>query len=100
MWVKAAIMALAITSSTSAFACRFDRDCDRGSACEVSLGQIYGVCVGGSSPGNRYDNQPIYSPRDSSRTYGNTCFRDVDCGRGLVCSIDDGARQGVCVQDN
>jgi hypothetical protein len=43
------------------------------------------VCIRGISPGNRNDQQPLYSPTDPNNTYGGTCPFDKDCGPGSVC---------------
>ncbi len=41
-----------------AFACEFVNDCSPGSKCIKENGQLYGVCIGGISPGNTMiDNQ-------------------------------------------
>ncbi len=71
---------------SQSLACEFDTDCDPGSRCIKASGSIYGVCVGGISPGNDHDNQPVYSPTDLNGTYGDTCSFDTDCGPGSVCA--------------
>lgn len=53
-----------------AWSCAFDTDCQPGSRCVKASGSIYGVCVGGISPGNRNDREPADSPLDPNRTYG------------------------------
>ena len=78
-------------------ACSFDTDCSPGSKCAKSSGSIYGVCLGGISPGNRNDKEPVYSPLDVNGTYGNTCSFNTDCGPGSVC-VKKGGIEGVCMR--
>ena len=78
---------------SSGFACSFDTDCQGVKA----SGQIYGICAGGLSPGNRNDNQPVYAPLDLDRSYGNTCSFDLDCGISNKCFKSSGSITGVCV---
>ena len=63
----------------------FDTDCQVGSKCLKRSGQIYGVCIGGLSPGNANDREPVTNPLDLNGTFGDTCSFDVDCGPGSVC---------------
>jgi hypothetical protein len=81
-----------------AVACSFDTDCSPGSRCAKAAGALYGVCMGGLFPGNKYDQQPVYDPLDPNRTTGNTCSFDVDCGPGSVCVKRRGALEGVCLR--
>ena len=57
------IVTLAVAAPGFNYACQFDTDCEPGSKCLKASGSIYGVCVGGISPGNRNDRQPVYSPQ-------------------------------------
>lgn len=84
--------------STNSMACGFDADCAPGSKCLKRSGQLYGVCVGGISPGNRNDRQPVYSPTDPNRTTGNTCGFDTDCGPGSTCLKSSGSIYGTCLR--
>ncbi len=87
-----------LLASTPTMACSFDTDCQPGSRCLKTSGNIYGVCVGGLSPGNANDQQPASSsPLDVNGTYGNTCTFDTDCGPGSHC-IKDISIQGVCMR--
>ncbi len=79
-------------------ACQFDTDCNPGSQCLKVQGAIYGVCAGGLNPGNRSDREPVYSPLDPNRTYGNTCQFNTDCGPGSACLKSSGSIYGVCVR--
>ena len=83
---------------SNATACVFNTDCNPGSICLKSSGSIYGVCVGGISPGNKNDRVPVYSPLDPNRTYGNTCQFDVDCGPGSECVKGSGSIYGTCMK--
>ncbi len=83
---------------SQALACSFDTDCQPGSRCVKSPGSIYGVCVGGISPGNRNDRVPVYDPLDLNGTYGNTCSFDTDCGPGSVCVKSPGSIYGTCMR--
>jgi len=91
------VMLLATAFSSNVIACSFDTDCQPGSVCLKASGSIYGVCVGGISPGNRNDQQPVYDPLDVNRTYGNTCSFDIDCGPGSVCVKGSGI-YGTCMR--
>lgn len=71
LFVLSGIIALALLGEANA--CQFDTDCEPGSRCLKASGSLYGVCVGGISPGNRNDRQPVYSPTDPNNTYGDTC---------------------------
>jgi hypothetical protein len=82
---------------SSGFACSFDTDCQVASRCVKASGQIYGICAGGLSPGNRNDNQPVYAPLDLDRSYGNTCSFDLDCGISNKCFKSSGSITRVCV---
>jgi hypothetical protein len=89
-----ALVILVLFSSES-LACSFDTDCGIGSRC-VKRNSIYGVCVGGSNPGNSYDRRPIYSP--SYPEYGNTCSFNTDCGVGMLCVKGSYSIKGTCVR--
>ena len=80
-----------------AHACSFDTDCQPGAKCTKRSGQPYGVCVGGISPGNKNDRQPVTAPLDVNRTYGNTCSFDTDCGPGSIC-VKRGGIEGACMK--
>ena len=92
------LAALAFLFASTSFACSFDTECSVGSRCIKTNGNIYGACVGGMSPGNRNDQQPVYAPLDPNRTYGNTCSFDTECGPGSVCAKSNGNIQGVCLK--
>lgn len=81
-----------------ALACSFDTDCAPGSKCLKASGALYGVCAGSISPGNRNDREPVRSPLDLNRTYGDTCSFNTDCGPGSRCLKSSGAIYGVCVK--
>lgn len=82
---------------TAAMACMFDTDCNPGSRCLKSSGSIYGVCVGGISPGNSFDRTPVQSLTDPNGTHGDTCQFDTDCGPGSRC-IKNGGIYGTCIR--
>ena len=91
------VLVLNISIITTVRACSFDTDCEPGSKCLKKSGSIYGVCVGGISPGNSNDRRPVYSPRDINGTYGNTCSFNTDCGPGYVC-VKSGGIYGTCMR--
>lgn len=93
-----AIVLLPAIWVSPADACSFDTDCEIGSKCLKSSGSLYGVCVGGQWPGNRWDREPVYDPLDPNRTYGKTCQFNTDCGPGSVCAKTSGALNGVCLR--
>lgn len=92
------LLCIALVFPAMALACSFDTDCNPGSICAKSSGSIYGVCIGGISPGNRNDRQPVYAPLDTNRTYGNTCSFNTDCGPGSVCVKSGGSISGACMK--
>lgn len=67
--------------------------------CVKAFGDPYGICAGGTAPGNRNDRQPVYNPLDINRTCGNTCQYDLDCGIGSMCYTSPGALKGVSVKE-
>lgn len=79
-----------------ALACSFNTDCQPGSKCLKASGSLYGVCVGGISPGNSNDREPAQFFPDINKTHGNTCSFDVDCGPGKKC-VKSGGIQGTCL---
>ena len=80
--------------SIPVFACEFNTDCEVGSKCVKASGSLYGVCVGGISPGNKNDREPA---TDANKTYGNTCSFDTDCGPGYKC-YKSGGIDGTCMK--
>lgn len=88
---------LVAMATNEVFACQFDTDCSPGSKCLKKRGQIYGVCIGGIQPGNKWDRKPVYDPLDPNRTTGNTCSFDTDCGPGSKCVKSRGSIYGVCL---
>ena len=101
MWTTFLITLVGVSlllAGDSAFACQFDTDCQPGSRCIKSAGQIYGICMGGISPGNRNDRQPVYDPLDLNRSFGNTCQFNTDCGPGSRCVKSSGSIYGTCVR--
>ncbi len=101
------VASLAYVQST--WACQFDTDCQPGSTCIKSGYQLYGACVGGISPGNSNDRQPVYNTFDLNKntwdtkkdndngTYGDTCSFDLDCGIGGRCAKSSGSIRGTCM---
>jgi len=98
MKLKTALIAIAIFVPSLSFACMFNTDCSPGSKCIKSSGQLYGVCMGGISPGNSNDRVPVTNPLDVNGTTGNTCQFSVDCGPGSVCAKGSGSIYGVCLK--
>jgi len=90
------VIYFAAFAANEARACRLQTDCKPGSECVKPEGSVYGMCVGGLSPGNSNDRQPVESPRDPNGTVGNTCVFNTDCGPGSAC-VKNGL-YGVCVR--
>lgn len=97
MPATAAVLACALSAGTAAHGCSFDTDCAVGSACVKARGDLYGVCMGGDRPGNRFDRAPVEDPLDLDGTFGDTCSFDTDCGVGNSCLKERGRLRGVCV---
>jgi len=91
------LVGFVIGMSQSSYACQFNTDCNPGSKCLKASGSLYGVCVGGISPGNNNDKQPVYDPLDINETYGNTCQFNTDCGPGSAC-VKSGGIYGTCMK--
>lgn len=89
-------MLFAVFHSNAIYACMFDTDCQPGSACVKSGGNIYGFCMGGMYPGNMNDQQPAQDMLDITGKRGNTCQFDIDCGIGGRCVKDYGI-YGTCM---
>lgn len=87
-----------ILAAAPASACQFDIDCGIGSTCVKKAHSLYGICAGGSNPGNSNDRKPVYAPLDPNRTYGNTCSSSADCGTGSRCVKQAHRLKGVCVR--
>ena len=80
---------LLVWSCTLGFACSSQLDCMSGSKC------VKGVCIGGMSPGNANDIQPV-APSGPEATAGNPCSLDLDCGIGSRC-LKAGHVHGTCM---
>jgi len=91
------IMTIALITTSSLFSCQFDTDCNPGSKCLKDGYSIYGSCVGGTNPGNTYDEKPVKYYNDVSGKKGNTCQFDVDCGAGGNCVKDGYSIYGTCM---
>lgn len=91
------VLSAILFSFSQSDACQFNTDCQPGSKCDKGSGSIYGVCVGGISPGNSNDRVPVYSPMDLNNTYGNTCSFNTDCGPGSEC-VKSGGIYGTCMK--
>ena len=95
--VAAAVLALAaLLAAAPAAACEFDSDCAPGSRCVKRAGFVYGVCLGGSQPGE--DQQPPTDPLDPGGRVGTRCEFDSQCGPGAVCAKDPGSVYGACIR--
>jgi hypothetical protein len=92
------VVALVICYPSLVLACWSNLDCELGSKCIKGQGQMYGICAGGSRPGNSNDQEPVHAPMDMNKTYGNTCSSDFDCGLGSMCLKERGHMDGVCVK--
>ncbi len=87
------VVTILCLTSTSAFACVFDTDCNPGSTC------MDGVCSDKLRPGNDHDDLPSGNAHDSgpmNRATGKTCYYDSDCSQGSSCIKGSGFK-GVCI---
>ena len=83
-------------ASAIAVPCQFNTDCEVGGKCVKQPGQIWGICWGGSPPGNRGDRAPV---EDVLRPgVGDTCEFNTDCEVGQQCAKKPGALEGVCLR--
>ncbi len=95
-------LVLSVTLSSDAAACAVDGHCAPGARCVIDPGQLFGVCVGGSKPGNDNDLGPRRTPRLSEgyTKRGVTCSGDHQCGGTLHdpgrCVKSPGQLTGVC----
>jgi hypothetical protein len=88
-----------LISTAPAMACESDTDCLPGTQCLKTYGSLYGICsVGGLSPLNSNDRQPMSSPWEGNRTYANTCSFDIDCSPGSHCSFQINSSEGLCMK--
>jgi hypothetical protein len=80
------VVSLLCLTSTPAFACVFNTDCNPGATC------VAGVCSDARQLSND-DNAPAQSqtPRSSK-----SCFDNSDCTQGAICVKGSGLR-GVCI---
>lgn len=83
-----------ILSFTSAFGCESNLDCNLGSQCMKEGFALYGVCMGGWSPGNSYDAIPVH--RENGGNTGVSCQQDWDCNGGTRCLKSAFQINGVC----
>lgn len=90
----AAGMCLAITGTSNA--CQFDTDCGPGGECLKADGSLYGACIGGRSPANEQDQQPVNAPSQPRRNRVDTCQFNTDCGPASIC-FKVGGIYGTCL---
>ena len=76
-------------------ACSFNTDCNPGSKCLKKVGQIYGACVGGMSPGRSSNN--IYNNPYGNSKKGDKCSYNTDCDPGSRCLKESGKMYGACL---
>ena len=93
-----ALIVLVFLAPSAGLACSFDTDCMPSSKCVKTSGSLYGACVGGVSPGNNNDRQPVKAPLDLNNTYGNTCSFDTDCGPGSMCFKPSDGISDTCLK--
>jgi hypothetical protein len=103
MRTKFFLAVIAFVLPAPALCCSFTADCAPGSVClnvPSNPHPEFGVCIGGLSPGNDHDRDPVLPTKgiqDVDGTYGNTCLSDSGCGTDSKCAKDPGAIQGVCL---
>jgi hypothetical protein len=78
------VVTILCLTSTPAFACVLDSECESGTMCLDS------VCVPGLSSDSGQDNVPVKRPT------GETCDYDGDCSPGSRC-IKGSGPEGVCI---
>lgn len=98
MNIKVLVLLATLAMPCVGMACISDTDCAVGSKCLKNPGALYGICSGGTNPGNDNDRQPGFDPFDPTRSIGKTCSFDKDCGPGIKCRKDTGQTKGVCAK--
>jgi len=96
--IQALVLLVASLCAGAAQSCQFNTDCDVGSKCHKKSGQMEGICQGGLNPGNDNDRKPYRDSLDISKSVGNTCQFNTDCGVGAKCQKESGKLNGVCVK--
>lgn len=94
--MKKLIFAIGLLFGGELLACQFNTDCNPGSQCLKSGYGMYGVCVGGTNPGNSNDQKPVYNSFNRDDRVGNTCNFDTQCGYGRRCVKSGYNLQGTC----
>jgi hypothetical protein len=79
------VVTILCLTSTSAFACMYDTECEKGNMC------LEGTCVRVHSGGGDDD-----APVKRSPSKGKTCSDDGDCDPGSRC-IKGSGPEGVCL---
>lgn len=90
---SAALLCASILFSHSSYACTLNTDCSPGSTC-IKNGGLYGYCMGGINPGNKFDRNPA---TDLGGGAGWTCNFNTQCSPGYACVKSQGIK-GVCLK--
>jgi hypothetical protein len=82
--------------ASSAFACKYDAECDIGSRCLKQSGATEGASVNAKQPGHARNDGLSRDPTDPANAQRQICDVDLDCGISGKCVRATGQTRGTC----